>query len=67
MTKLTVKGMSCNHCQNAVKSALEEVPGVSAVQVDLSAGTAAVEGSAPVEALVAAVVEAGYEAAVANG
>ncbi len=65
MTKLNVTGMSCGHCQKAVKEALEEVQGVSTVEVDLAAGTATVEGAAPLDALVAAVREAGYEAAVA--
>lgn len=64
MTKLNVTGMSCGHCQKAVKEALEEVQGVQAVVVDLAAGTATVEGAASVQALVAAVREAGYEAAV---
>ncbi len=65
MTKLNVTGMTCGHCQNAVKSALEEVAGVQGAQVDLDKGTATVEGAADVEALLAAVREAGYEAAVA--
>ncbi|MFA5568453.1 MAG: heavy-metal-associated domain-containing protein [Trueperaceae bacterium] len=65
MTKLNVTGMTCGHCQNAVKNALEEVTGVEAAQVDLENGTATVTGVADVSALLAAVQEAGYEAAVA--
>lgn len=67
MTKLNVTGMSCNHCRGAVKSALEEVAGVKAVQVDLAGGTAEVEGAADIDELVAAVRDAGYEATVAVG
>ena len=29
MPTLTVKGMSCNHCKQAVTQALEALPGVS--------------------------------------
>ena len=35
MPTLTVKGMSCNHCKQAVTQALEALPGVSDVNVDL--------------------------------
>lgn len=62
MTKIEVTGMSCGHCQNAVKSALEEVPGVTAVEVDLASGLATVEGDADPQALVAAVEAEGYQA-----
>ena len=68
MTKtLNVTGMMCQHCVAHVRKALEGVEGVSSVDVDLEAGTATVEATDSVsdEALVAAVVDAGYEAAVA--
>ena len=62
MTTLTVKGMTCGHCQKAVKEALEGVPGTQSVLVDLAAGAAQVEGDADVNALIAAVEEEGYSA-----
>ncbi len=68
MTKtLNVTGMMCQHCVAHVRKALEGVDGVSAVDVSLEAGTATVEAADSVtdEALVAAVVDAGYEASVA--
>lgn len=68
MTKtLNVTGMMCQHCVAHVKKALEGVDGVSSVDVNLEAGTATVEAAEGVadDALVAAVVDAGYEAAVA--
>lgn len=68
MTKtLNVTGMMCQHCVAHVRKALEGVEGVGAVDVSLEAGTATVEVAEGVtdEALVAAVVDAGYEAAVA--
>jgi copper chaperone len=65
MTRLDVQGMTCSHCSAAVKRALEAVPGVESATVDLDAGHASVTGSAPVDALIAAVVDEGYQAAPA--
>lgn len=63
--RLIIKGMSCNHCRAAVKSALERVPGTESVEVDLAPGSARVEGSASLAALTAAVKAEGYEASPA--
>jgi len=61
--KLDVTGMTCDHCVRAVRQALAAVPGVSrVVQVDRERGAAIVEGDAAVEALIAAVVDEGYQA-----
>ncbi len=65
MTELKIEGMTCSHCSAAVKRALEGVEGVTAADVDLQAGRASVQGSAPVTELVAAVAEEGYTAAPA--
>ncbi|HLR46857.1 MAG TPA: cation transporter, partial [Deinococcales bacterium] len=54
-TQLKVTGMTCGHCEQAVKQALEEVAGVTAVSVDRSSSSASVEGSANPAALIAAV------------
>ncbi|HBO62412.1 MAG TPA: Cu2+-exporting ATPase, partial [Olsenella sp.] len=64
---LNVTGMMCQHCVAHVTKALEGVAGVSSVSVSLEDGTATVEAAEDVtdEALVAAVVDAGYEAEVA--
>jgi len=56
-----VKGMTCGHCVRSVTEEITGVDGVSAVEVDLEAGTAVVTGDAAPEAVEAAVVEAGYE------
>jgi len=63
MTKtLTIEGMSCMHCVNRVKDALEAVAGVSRVDVSLEEKKATVEGERLKEdALKAAVEDAGYE------
>lgn len=66
MTSLKVTGMTCGHCEAAVRKALEAVPGVTAViRVDRNDQVAEVEGTADVAALVAAVVEEGYTAEAA--
>lgn len=66
MTELNVTGMTCDHCQHAVKGALESVAGVQNATVDLASGTAKVEGNADLNTLIAAVEEEGYQAAPAN-
>ncbi len=63
MIRLTVSGMTCGHCEKAVQQALAAVPGVERVlEVDREKQLAAVEGSADVQALVAAVAAEGYQA-----
>ena len=62
MTELQITGMTCGHCTAAVKKALEKVAGVASADVDLAAGRAKVSGTAPVDALIAAVVDEGYQA-----
>lgn len=41
-TTLNVEGMSCSHCENAIKNALGTLDGVDTVQVDLQAKTVTV-------------------------
>jgi copper chaperone len=59
----TVVGMTCGHCVSAVTEEVGQVPGVTAVDVDLTSGALTVTGDAPVDeaAVRAAVEEAGYE------
>jgi copper chaperone len=61
--ELKIDGMTCSHCETAVKKALESVEGVEGVTVDLAAGRASVVGSPRPEALVRAVEDEGYRAA----
>lgn len=63
--KLTITGMTCGHCQASVQQALEEVPGVKNAEVNLSAGTAEIEGDADTQALITAVEQEGYKASPA--
>jgi hypothetical protein len=63
--KLSVTGMSCNHCANAVERALAEVGGVDEVEVDLGSGAAVVRGDQiDRDALTKSVQEVGYGAEI---
>ena len=61
----TVVGMTCGHCVSAVTEEVTQLPGVTAVDVDLASGGLTVTSDAPVDASAvrAAVEEAGYEVA----
>ena len=56
---VTIEGMMCAHCVAHVEKALTALPGVKAT-VDLTSGTAVVEGDVTDEAIRAAVTGAGY-------
>jgi copper chaperone CopZ len=60
---LTVPDMSCDHCVRAISTEVAVVPGVETVDVRLQDKTVRVRGTAAEDAIRAAVVEAGYEAA----
>jgi copper chaperone CopZ len=58
----TVNGMTCPHCVASVREEVSEVPGVTAVDVELSSGHLTVTGDAIRDAAIRdAVAEAGYE------
>lgn len=59
---LTVEGMTCEHCEQTVEEALEEVEGVTSATADRDAESATVEGSAALDELVTVVEDAGYDA-----
>ncbi|MBB5416140.1 copper chaperone [Paraburkholderia atlantica] len=58
--ELHVEGMSCQHCVTAVTNAIREHDAAAQVQVDLASGRVLVESAQPIEALKAAIDEAGY-------
>ena len=60
-----VTGMTCGHCVSSVSAEVSSVPGVTAVDVDLSTGTVTVTSERPVSAAAirGAVEEAGYSLA----
>jgi copper chaperone CopZ len=61
---LSVPGMSCGHCEAAVKREVEAVDGVDSIDVDLAAKLVTVRGTElDRDAIVAAIDEAGYDVA----
>jgi copper chaperone len=65
-TTLKVSGMSCGHCENAVKNALTSLDGVKAVTVSLNDGKVDVEYSADkvtVGKMKEAIEDQGYDVA----
>ena len=63
MTKIKVKGMTCNHCVMAVTKALSSVDGIRDVKVSLEAGEAVFEETKPVDMAVVRekIEKAGFE------
>lgn len=58
---LTIQGMSCQHCVNRVKKAIDAVAGVSSSQVIVGSATIDFEpAQVSADALKKAVEEAGY-------
>jgi len=64
---LSIGGMSCAGCVNAVETALRKVTGVTEATVNFAEHTAMVEGEVVDNQLVQAVTDAGYQAAVLRG
>lgn len=61
---LNVPGMSCGHCEAAVRAEIGSVPGVTGVDVDLDSKDVTVTGAElDRAAIIAAIDEAGYDAA----
>lgn len=61
-----VTGMSCSHCENAIKSELGEIKGISDVKVSAETGDLSVTidlaADVTTDDILEAVEEAGYEA-----
>ncbi len=64
MDQYTVTGMSCAACSARVEKAVSKVPGVTACSVSLLTNSMGVEGEAASGAIVKAVEDAGYGAAL---
>lgn len=61
-TRVTVTGMTCQHCASSVREEISGIPGVHHVDVDLDSGTVTIDSAEPLPpaAISAAVAEAGY-------
>ena len=61
---LTIDGMSCTHCVHAVRQALAQVGGVDVEAVEIGSATVQYDDAQVTrDALVAAIVEEGYQVA----
>ena len=61
MTTVKIKGMSCQHCVASVTKALQALPGVSDVQVDLAKGRASYKGDVAKDMVTKAITSIGFE------
>jgi copper chaperone len=59
-----VSGMSCGHCEAAIRSEVNQIPGVDDVTVSATTGRLVVSSTRPIaaDAILGAVDEAGFEA-----
>ena len=60
-TVINVNGMMCPHCKAMVEKVCKAIPGTQDAVVDLQAKNVTVTGTADVDALKKAIVDAGYE------
>lgn len=60
----SVTGMTCGHCEGAVRTEVTQIPGVNGVDVSAATGLLSVtaEGQVDDAAVIGAVDEAGYQA-----
>ncbi|MGA1796574.1 MAG: heavy-metal-associated domain-containing protein [bacterium] len=65
MRTVTIRGMSCGHCVEAVTKAMQQIEGVEEIDVDLKTGRVTFEETAPVdmEIIRERIEGAGYEIA----
>jgi copper chaperone len=61
MATVSIKGMSCPHCVASTKKALEEIPGVSNVIVDLAKAEVSYDGDVDKEVVSDAITKIGFE------
>ncbi len=61
MKCIQVEGMKCQHCAGSVTKALEELEGISHVQVDLEKKQVSFEGEADHESVKKAIERKGFQ------
>ena len=66
MEKIKIQGMTCQHCVMSVSKALNSIPGLKNVRVNLVSGEATFENSQSVspDKIRQAVEDAGYKVAI---
>jgi copper chaperone len=65
MATIKITGMTCQHCVIAVKKALNEIAGITNLDVDLTSGEATFDETQPVDLATVKerIKKAGYEVA----
>ncbi len=61
MTTVLIKGMSCPHCVASTKKALEEISGISNVDVNLEKAEASYDGDVEKSVVNDAITKIGFE------
>lgn len=61
MATVSIKGMSCPHCVASTKKALEEIPGVSNVDVNLEKAEASYDGDVSRDIVKEAITKIGFK------
>ena len=61
MATVSIKGMSCPHCTASTKKALESVPGISNVEVNLEQANAHYDGNVHSDIVEDAIRKIGFE------
>ena len=59
----TVTGMTCGHCERAVKTAVQQLDPQAAVRIDRAAQRVEIDSLLPREALARAIADEGYAVA----
>lgn len=59
--KVLINGMSCMNCVRHVKEALEEIPGMESVKVDLATKSATITGDVAESLIVKVLADHDYE------
>lgn len=66
MVELHVEGMSCNHCVSSVTKSIIAIDRAATVEVDLKTNTVRVDSNQSIDAIQAAVIDAGYAVTAAK-
>ncbi|PID71821.1 MAG: mercury transporter [Desulfobulbus propionicus] len=61
MNTVKINGMSCQHCVASVQQALEAIPGIANIVVDLEKNQAIYDGAVPSETVAQAITAIGFE------
>lgn len=62
--QLSLHGIKCCSCLARVEEVLQKQQGVQSLKIDADARTASIEGDIPVDTIIAAIRDAGYDASV---